>query len=85
MRRGPNSDTRPQQGERPWLGVPGVGLGRCGAASALSPHPDLGINHSHPASNHPPGSSYSQILIPLLGAGLVLGLGVLGWACWRRR
>ncbi|XP_025123127.2 megakaryocyte and platelet inhibitory receptor G6b isoform X1 [Bubalus bubalis] len=31
------------------------------------------------------GSSYSQILIPLLGAGLVLGLGVLGWACWRRR
>uniref|UniRef100_A0A8C6DXJ0 G6b-B extracellular V-set Ig-like domain-containing protein n=1 Tax=Moschus moschiferus TaxID=68415 RepID=A0A8C6DXJ0_MOSMO len=31
------------------------------------------------------GSSYSQILIPLLGAGLVLGLGVVGWACWRRR
>ncbi|XP_040106237.1 megakaryocyte and platelet inhibitory receptor G6b isoform X1 [Oryx dammah] len=31
------------------------------------------------------GSSYSHILIPLLGAGLVLGLGVLGWACWRRR
>uniref|UniRef100_A0A452ENF4 Megakaryocyte and platelet inhibitory receptor G6b n=1 Tax=Capra hircus TaxID=9925 RepID=A0A452ENF4_CAPHI len=30
------------------------------------------------------GSSYSHILIPLLGAGLVLGLGVLGWACWRR-
>ncbi|XFG13063.1 hypothetical protein AB1E19_016687 [Capra hircus] len=35
--------------------------------------------------SHPPGSSYSHILIPLLGAGLVLGLGVLGWACWRRR
>ncbi|XP_042093272.1 megakaryocyte and platelet inhibitory receptor G6b isoform X3 [Ovis aries] len=31
------------------------------------------------------GSSYSHILIPLLGAGLALGLGVLGWACWRRR
>ncbi|XP_070312876.1 megakaryocyte and platelet inhibitory receptor G6b isoform X2 [Odocoileus virginianus] len=31
------------------------------------------------------GSSYSQILIPLLGTGLVLGLGVVGWACWRRR
>ena len=56
-----------------------------GAASALSPHPDLGINYSHPASNVPPGSSYSQILIPLLGTGLVLGLGVVGWACWRRR
>lgn len=80
---GPNSDTRPQQGERPRLGVPGTGRG--GAASALSPHPDLGINYSHPASNVPPGSSYSQILIPLLGTGLVLGLGVVGWACWRRR
>ncbi|KAI4560776.1 hypothetical protein MJG53_017405 [Ovis ammon polii x Ovis aries] len=56
-----------------------------GRSIALSPHPDLGINHSHPASNHPPGSSYSHILIPLLGAGLALGLGVLGWACWRRR
>ncbi|KAL1286633.1 MPIG6B [Ovibos moschatus] len=33
----------------------------------------------------PSWSSYSHILIPLLGAGLVLGLGVLGWACWRRR
>ncbi|KAB0396880.1 hypothetical protein E2I00_009795, partial [Balaenoptera physalus] len=31
------------------------------------------------------GSVYPQILIPLLGAGLVLGLGVLGWACWLRR
>lgn len=61
-----------------------LGRGR-GAASVLSPHPDLGINYSHPASNVPPGSSYSQILIPLLGAGLVLGLGVVGWACWRRR
>ena len=58
--------------------------GGAAAASALSPHPDLGIN-SHPASNVPPGSSYSQILIPLLGTGLVLGLGVVGWACWRRR
>lgn len=82
MSRGPNSDTRPRQGERPRLGVPERGGG---VASALSPHPDLGINHSHPASNHPPGSSYSHILIPLLGAGLALGLGVLGWACWRRR
>ncbi|XP_026955080.1 megakaryocyte and platelet inhibitory receptor G6b isoform X6 [Sagmatias obliquidens] len=31
------------------------------------------------------GSVYPQTLIPLLGAGLVLGLGVLGWACWLRR
>ncbi|XP_033273796.1 megakaryocyte and platelet inhibitory receptor G6b isoform X8 [Orcinus orca] len=31
------------------------------------------------------GSVYPQSLIPLLGAGLVLGLGVLGWACWLRR
>ncbi|XP_057555644.1 LOW QUALITY PROTEIN: megakaryocyte and platelet inhibitory receptor G6b [Hippopotamus amphibius kiboko] len=31
------------------------------------------------------GPVYPQILIPLLGAGLVLGLGVLGWACWLRR
>ncbi|XP_033719904.1 megakaryocyte and platelet inhibitory receptor G6b isoform X2 [Tursiops truncatus] len=30
------------------------------------------------------GSVYPQTLIPLLGAGLVLGLGVLGWACWLR-
>ncbi|XP_033273790.1 megakaryocyte and platelet inhibitory receptor G6b isoform X2 [Orcinus orca] len=30
------------------------------------------------------GSVYPQSLIPLLGAGLVLGLGVLGWACWLR-
>ncbi|XP_066862546.1 megakaryocyte and platelet inhibitory receptor G6b isoform X2 [Kogia breviceps] len=36
-----------------------------------------------PGSTH--GSVYPQILIPLLGAGLVLGLGVLGWACWLRR
>ncbi|XP_022421936.1 megakaryocyte and platelet inhibitory receptor G6b isoform X4 [Delphinapterus leucas] len=31
------------------------------------------------------GSVYPQTLTPLLGAGLVLGLGVLGWACWLRR
>ncbi|XP_036724155.1 megakaryocyte and platelet inhibitory receptor G6b isoform X2 [Balaenoptera musculus] len=55
-----------------------------GRASSLSPHPDLGI-HRYPASNVPAGSVYPQILIPLLGAGLVLGLGVLGWACWLRR
>lgn len=30
-----------------------------------------------------PGSLYPQLLIPLLGAGLVLGLGALGVVCWR--
>ncbi|KAF6364899.1 megakaryocyte and platelet inhibitory receptor G6b [Rhinolophus ferrumequinum] len=31
------------------------------------------------------GSVYPQLLIPLLGAGLVLGLGTLGVVYWRRR
>ncbi|XP_066215848.1 megakaryocyte and platelet inhibitory receptor G6b isoform X3 [Saccopteryx leptura] len=31
------------------------------------------------------GSVYPQLLIPLLGAGLLLGLGVLGVVCWQRR
>ncbi|XP_049621100.1 megakaryocyte and platelet inhibitory receptor G6b [Suncus etruscus] len=31
-----------------------------------------------------PGSLYPQLLIPLLGAGLVLGLGALGVVCWLR-
>ncbi|KAM5287418.1 megakaryocyte and platelet inhibitory receptor G6b isoform 4-T6 [Hipposideros larvatus] len=30
------------------------------------------------------GSVYPQLLIPLLGSGLLLGLGALGVACWRR-
>lgn len=31
------------------------------------------------------GSVYPQLLIPLLGSGLLLGLGALGVACWQRR
>ncbi|XP_012886743.1 PREDICTED: protein G6b isoform X4 [Dipodomys ordii] len=31
------------------------------------------------------GSAYPQVLIPLMGAGLVLGLGALGVVWWRRR
>ncbi|XP_004695192.1 PREDICTED: protein G6b isoform X1 [Condylura cristata] len=37
------------------------------------------------APGHTQGSVYPQILIPLLGAGLVLGLGALGMVWWRRR
>nr|XP_020032173.1 protein G6b isoform X2 [Castor canadensis] len=36
-----------------------------------------------PGSKH--GSKYPQVLIPLLGAGLVLGLGALGAVWWLRR
>lgn len=36
-----------------------------------------------PASTH--GSEYPKVLIPLLGIGLVLGLGASGLVWWRRR
>ncbi|XP_049744917.1 megakaryocyte and platelet inhibitory receptor G6b isoform X1 [Elephas maximus indicus] len=37
------------------------------------------------ASGPPHGPTYPQLLIPLLGAGLALGLGALGVAWWLRR
>ncbi|XP_055447952.1 megakaryocyte and platelet inhibitory receptor G6b isoform X1 [Psammomys obesus] len=38
---------------------------------------------SAPGSAH--GSGPAKVLIPLLGVGLVLGLGASGWIWWRRR
>ncbi|XP_060225034.1 megakaryocyte and platelet inhibitory receptor G6b isoform X2 [Meriones unguiculatus] len=37
---------------------------------------------SAPGAAH--GSGHAKVLIPLLGVGLVLGLGASGWICWRR-
>ncbi|KFO21051.1 Protein G6b [Fukomys damarensis] len=37
------------------------------------------------ARGDPGGSVYPQVFIPLLGAGLALGLGALGVAWWLRR
>lgn len=65
----------------------GLGWGFLSGELTLSPRtPDLDIHH-HP-STAPPGSVYPQLLIPLLpllGAGLVLGLGALGVVWWRCR
>lgn len=44
--------------------------------------PDLGISPWLAVSL---GSEYPKVLIPLLGVGLVLGLGAAGLVWWRRR
>lgn len=44
--------------------------------------PDLDIP---PCLAISPGSEYPKVLIPLLGVGLVLGLGAMSLVWWRRR
>lgn len=74
---GLNSDTHPRQGGGPWWSIPERERQPSFPAPLTSVPP--------PLSTIPPGSVYPQLLIPLLGAGLVLGLGALGVVYWRRR
>ena len=72
-----NSDTHSRRG-----GGLGWGFLSWRASCLSSLH---GPQLSPPPSAIAPGSVYPQLLIPLLGAGLVLGLGALGVVWWQRR